>query len=105
MKKVRDLRKLDYTGRRAYHKLRGVLPEGFRVINKRQTKRFKQAQRVISRRAGAKHKCVFRRVDSGDQKGGHPILVQLHRNEQVLNPIESRMYEHTMQRAGYPYKR
>ena len=97
MPSLRSLHRLDYTGKQAYSSLRGLLPEGYRILNKKQTAAFKRAQK--------RTECTFRRINGGDHASGRQIPVQLHRNEQVLNNAESTQYERIMKKAGAPYKR
>ncbi len=100
MPSLRSLHKLDYTGKQPYSALRGMLPEGYRILNKKQTAAFKRAQK--------RTECTFRRINGADHASGrlHPgVAVQLHRNEQVLNNAESRVYEGIMRRAGAPFKK
>ncbi len=90
---------MDYTGKQPYSALRGMLPDGYRILNKKQTAAFKRAQK--------RTECTFRRINGADHPGrdGRQIPVQLHRNEQVLNNAESRVYEGIMRRAGAPFKK
>jgi hypothetical protein len=96
---LRDLSKMDYTGKKPYDDLRGVLPEGFRVLNKKQREMFKKAKRKF----GIKENTTLNAFDRvPDFK---PVAVQLHRNEQILNRVQSARYEAIMKQAGYPYKK
>jgi len=97
---MRDLSKLNYTGKgTTYKTLRGWLPEGYRVLNKKQSRKYQHAKRKLNVRETPWLDKVT------DTMSYRPIAVQLHRQERILNRVQNLEFETLMKRAGYQYKR
>ena len=97
---MQDLSKLTYTGKGTpYNQLRGTLPAGYRILNKKQTKRYYPAQKKVGIREKAMPNCYRKDVNM------NKVNVQLHRQERILNRCKDLEYRTIMTKAGYNYKK
>ena len=71
------------------NKLRGTLPTGFRILNKKQNAAYNRAKAKLRQ----------------EQKAKENIRVQLHKNERVLDFVENTQYKAVMKKAKMKYKK
>ena len=84
---LQKLDSLHLTKHIPYYHLRGTLPTGFRILNKKQIKQFNLAKDKLNKRKTVR------------------VGVQLHHNERVLDKAQNTAYKAIMKAAHMHYKR
>ena len=94
--KILDMK---YTKKTPYNDLKGYLPTGYHVLNKKQEKRYKKA----IEKKNQNYDSTFIKTCKKPIKSLVPV--QIHRNERILNLCEVKKYYNTMKSLNWNYKK